>query len=265
MSGAKLPGPERIHKFLREDAFPHTFCPGCGHLFIMESVLVAIDDLKIDINKCVFVSGIGCAAWIPSPYFKADTLHTTHGRPIAFATGVKVANPELNVFVISGDGDLASIGGNHLIHAARRGIDMTVVCANNMIYGMTGGQLASTTPHGRFTATSPPPEGNSEKPFDLSRLVAAAGASFVARCFAPWKDKLIEAIKRGVKMAGFSFIEVVSPCPTQYLRRNPAGVDGRPALGQHLFVDLKQAKSMTKEELEGKIICGQFVPEEVGD
>jgi len=265
MSEVKLPGPERIHKFLRAEAFPHTFCLGCGHLLIMESTLVAIDELGLDIDKCVFASGIGCASWIPSPYFKADTLHTTHGRPIAFATGVKVANPDLNVFVISGDGDLASIGGNHLIHAARRGVDMTVICANNMIYGMTGGQLASTTPHGRFTATSPPPEGNPEKPFDLSRLVAAAGASFVARYFAPWKDKLVEAIKRGIKTAGFSFIEVISQCPTQYLRRNPAGEDTKPALGQHLFVDLKQAKSMTKEELEGKIVYGQFVPEEEGD
>lgn len=265
MSKVKLPGHEKIHKFLRQDAFPHTFCLGCGHLFIMESVLCAIDEMQLDIDKCVFVSGIGCAAWIPSPYFYADTLHTTHGRPIAFATGVKVANPDLHVFVISGDGDLASIGGNHLIHAARRNVDMTVICANNMIYGMTGGQLASTTPQKRFTATSPPPDGNPEQPFDLSKLVVACGARFVARYFAPWKEKLIEAVKRGTMTNGFSFIEVISPCPTQYLRRNPAGEGGKPVLGQHLFVELKKAKSMTKEELEGKIVCGQFVPEELGD
>jgi len=259
----KLPGPEGIHKYLREDAFPHTFCRGCGHLLIMESVLVAIDEMGIDIDRCVFTSGIGCAAWIPSPYFNADTLHTTHGRPIAFATGVKLANPELQVFVISGDGDLASIGGNHLIHAARRDVDLTVVCADNMIYGMTGGQLASTTPKGRFTATSPPPDGNPERPFDLSRLVAAAGASFVARYYAAHKERLVEAIKRAVNTKGFSFVEVVSPCPTQYLRRNPAGPGEKPVLGPHLFVPLKRAKSMSADELRGRIVYGQFVPEDV--
>jgi len=216
----------------------------------------------VDIDDCVFVSGIGCAAWIPSPYFNADTLHTTHGRPIAFATGVKLANPDLNVFVISGDGDLASIGGNHLIHAARRNVDLTVICANNMIYGMTGGQLASTTPSGRFTATSPPPDGNSERPFDLSRLVAAAGASYVARYYAAHKKELVESIKRGMSTKGFAFIEVVSPCPTQFLRRNPAAPGEKPALGPHLFVPLKQARAMGADELKGKIVYGQFVPED---
>ena len=262
MSAEKLPGPERIHRYLRREAFPHTFCRGCGHVLIMESVLLAIDELGIDIDRCVFVSGIGCAAWIPSPYINADTLHTTHGRPIAFATGVKLTNPELCVFVVSGDGDLASIGGNHLIHAARRDVDMTVICANNMIYGMTGGQLASTTPRGRFTATSPPPEGNPERAFDLSKLVAAAGASFVARYYSAHKKELVEAIKRAMNTTGFSFVEVISPCTTQYLRRNPAPEGGKPALGPHMFVHISDARKMSPQELEGKIVYGQFVPEE---
>src|SRR3972149_1851924 len=147
-----------LEKYLRPEIKSTPFCPGCGHGILMNLILRAINELQWPMEKMLFVSGIGCAAWIPSPHFNADTLHTLHGRAIPFATGVKMFNPDLCVMVVSGDGDLTSIGGNHLIHAARRNIDLKVICANNMIYGMTGGQVASTTPKGLRTATTA--EGN---------------------------------------------------------------------------------------------------------
>ncbi len=246
-----------LYKYLREEVFPSPFCPGCGHGIIMGAILRAIDELQLDYQKMVFVSGIGCAAWIPSPHFKADTLHTLHGRAIAYATGVKLARPELKVVVISGDGDLAAIGGNHLIHAARRNIPLTVLCGNNSIYGMTGGQVSPTTPKDAFTETTP--SGNQENPFDLCSLVKACGAEFVCRWTVFHIKPLIKAIIRGLTTEGFSFIDIVSPCPTQFGRRNRL-----PSL-YHNLMDLKErgvsyekAKGLKKEELKGKIIIGEY-------
>ncbi len=219
-------------KYLREEVFPSPFCSGCGHGIILSSVLYAIDDLGLDFSKMLFVSGIGCAAWIPSPHFAADTLHTTHGRAIAFATGAKIQNPELEVMVISGDGDIAAIGGNHLIHAARRNMEITVICANNSVYGMTGGQLAPTTPLECFTSTTP--FGNEEPPFDLCKLAEGAGAGYVARYTVAHIHQLIKSIKTGISYKGFSFIEVISPCPTQFGRMNQMA---NPA---ELFINLKK-------------------------
>lgn len=207
-----------LEAYLREEVKSTPFCPGCGHGILLGLILRAIDGLGLDMKEMLFVSGIGCAAWIPSPNFKADTLHTLHGRAVAFATGAKVANPDLKVMVISGDGDLASIGGNHLIHAARRGIQMMVVCANNMVYGMTGGQAAPTTPAGSRSATTP--EGNPYRPFDLCRLVKAAGAGYVARGSVTRPYDLMTYISRALESPGFTFVEALSPCPTQYGRRN---------------------------------------------
>ncbi len=197
----------------------HTaFCPGCGHGILLGSLVRALEELAVDRRRLVLVSGIGCAAWIPSPNIDADTLHTIHGRAVAYATGVKLARPEFTVIVVSGDGDLSSIGGNHLVHAARRDVDLTVICANNQIYGMTGGQMASTTPHGARTATTP--AGNPERPFDLCALVRAAGAGFAARWPVTRPRPLTDSIKRAVRHPGFAFIEALSPCPTQFGRRN---------------------------------------------
>ena len=207
-----------MEKYLRPEVVTTPFCPGCGHGVLMGSLLRAIDQLGVDMDKTVFVSGIGCAAWIPSPNFAADTLHTLHGRAVAFASGVKKANPDLKVIVVSGDGDLASIGGNHLIHAARRNLDLTVICANNMIYGMTGGQMAPTTPQGHLTATSV--KGNPYRPFDLVKLVKGAGAPYVARGAVVRPYELIGLLKKAIASTEFSFVEVLSPCPTQYGRRN---------------------------------------------
>jgi 2-oxoglutarate ferredoxin oxidoreductase subunit beta len=209
---------KEIHdKFLR--VIPK-FCLGCGNEIVLNSIISAIGDLYGTMDGFVFLSGIGCAAWIPSPHIKADTIHTTHGRPITFATGVKLANPDLKVVVISGEGDLAGIGGNHLIHAARRNIEITVICVNNLVFGMTGGQLSPTTPLRAITSTTL--GGNIEYPFDLARLVAYAGASYAARWTTAHKRQLQGSIEKALKKGqkGFAFVEVFSPCPTQFTRRN---------------------------------------------
>jgi len=246
-----------MEKYLRPGLKGTPFCPGCGHGILMNSLLRAIDSLKMDMEKMVFVSGIGCAAWIPSPHFKADTLHTLHGRAIAFATGVKLYKPDLTVVVVSGDGDLSSIGGNHLIHAARRNIDLKVICANNMVYGMTGGQVASTTPRGAKTSTTG--AGNPYRPFDLCRLARAAGATYVARYSVTQPVALINSLQKVLQHTGFSFIDVISPCPTQFGRRNR---QGKP---EEMIQDLirisirkEEAEQLSEEELSGKIVTGEF-------
>jgi 2-oxoglutarate ferredoxin oxidoreductase subunit beta len=246
-----------LEQYLRSNVKSTPFCPGCGHGILMNQVLRAIDELKLPMEKMLFVSGIGCAAWIPSPHFSADTLHTLHGRAIAFATGAKMFNPELKVVVISGDGDLTSIGGNHLIHAARRDIELTVICANNMIYGMTGGQVASTTPVGALSATTP--EGNLYRPFDLCKLVEGAGGTFVARYSVTQAVSLKEGIKKALTLNRFAFMDVLSPCPTQYGRRNR--YDSPAAMLKTLMescITLEEAERLGPEALEGKIITGEF-------
>ena len=201
-------------KYVRSQ--PNAFCLGCGGGIILNCFLRAIDDLGLDQDKILAVSGIGCTAWIPSPNFNGDTLHTTHGRAIAFATGAKAFNPELTTVVFTGDGDGAGIGGNHLIHAARRNIDLKVILVNNMSYAMTGGQIAPTTMHGETTVTSP--YGNPEFPFDITQLVKAAGASYVAKWSTYHVIELTNAIKEALQHKGFSFIEILSHCPTQQRR-----------------------------------------------
>ena len=185
-----------MEKYLRKGPAGTPFCPGCGHGILLCSLLRAVDRLGVPQDDLLFVSGIGCAAWIPSPTIAADTLHTLHGRAIAFATGAKLANPKMTTIVVSGDGDLSSIGGNHLIHAARRDVDMTVICANNQIYGMTGGQTASTTPVGAKTATDP--GGNIYRPLDICSLVMAAGARYAARYPVTRPASLIDAIEKAM-------------------------------------------------------------------
>jgi 2-oxoglutarate ferredoxin oxidoreductase subunit beta len=219
--------------------------------------LRAIDESPWALEQYLFVSGIGCAGWIPSPHIAADTLHVTHGRPVAFATGAKLVNPELKVVVIGGDGDLASIGGNHLIHAARRDVALTVICANNEIYGMTGGQVTPTTPVGFCTATTL--QGNPDRPFDLARLVQAAGATYVAR-YSVWHTRLlIRSIRRALAHPGFAFIEALSPCPTQAGRRNRMNSPAEMLRALSVrCVPLVRAQQMPPAELAGKIIIGEF-------
>jgi 2-oxoglutarate ferredoxin oxidoreductase subunit beta len=246
-----------LEQYLRPEIRSTPFCPGCGHGILMGLILRAIDELQLDMEKVLFVSGIGCAAWIPSPHFKADTLHTLHGRAIPFATGAKSFNPELTTIIVSGDGDLTSIGGNHLIHAARRNTDMTVICANNMIYGMTGGQLACTTPQGAVASTYR--EGSPYRPFDLVHLVAAAGAAYVSRYSVTQPLSLITSIIKGITTKGFTFTEVLSPCPTQFGRRNRlASPDAMIRRLQEQCVTMEEAEGLSKIELEDRIVTGVF-------
>ena len=246
-----------LEKYLRPEVKSTPFCPGCGHGILMNLILRAIDALELHMDEMLFVSGIGCAAWIPSPNFNADTLHTLHGRAVAFATGAKMFNPKLKTMVISGDGDLASIGGNHLIHAARRNIDLTVICANNMIYGMTGGQVASTSPVGAITSTTT--EGNIYRPFDLCKLVLGAGAPYVARYSVTQPVSLIEAIKKSLTTEGFTFVEVLSTCPTQFGRRNryDSPTDMLTMLKESC-ISKQEGEELSPEELQGKVITGEF-------
>ncbi len=253
-----MPEPRhRLMDYVREEIMPHRFCAGCGCGTILNVFTNAVANIGLEPTRMVCVSGIGCSSWIPSPYFKADTLHTTHGRPIAFATGVKIMRPDLTVVVIAGDGDVAGIGGNHLIHAARRNIDLSVFMVNNMIYGMTGGQVAPTTPEGVKTATTP--HRNVEPPFRVADLVVAAGASYVARWTTYHVFQLMKSMQHAMTKKGFSFIEIVSQCPEYYGRRIGlrTGVDLLKRFKQQ-SVRVVKAQGMTEQELQDKIIVGKL-------
>jgi 2-oxoglutarate ferredoxin oxidoreductase subunit beta len=248
-------------KYLREEILPTVFCPGCGGGTVLNVYAHVIDDLGIDPKDMVSVTGIGCSSWIPSPYFKADTLHVLHGRAIAFATGVKIMKPELRVTVIAGDGDIAAIGGNHLIHAARRNIDLTVLLINNSIYAMTGGQVAPSTPQGVPATTTP--YGNPEPNFDFTRLAVASGASYAARWTTYHVFPLLRSIKKAIQKKGFSFVEIVSQCPVSYgkmVRMRTASDFLRQYKESSVLIS--KASSMSEEELKGKIVIGEFVDRE---
>jgi 2-oxoglutarate ferredoxin oxidoreductase subunit beta len=247
-----------LAKYIRPSAKKTANCPGCGNGILAQGILRAIEGLGLALDDFVFVSGIGCAAWIPSPSFFADVLHTTHGRPIAFATGIKAALPHKRVMVVSGDGDLTAIGGNHLIHAARRNIAMTVICVNNGIYGMTGGQVAPTTPLGLTTVTTP--FGNAENPFDISELVKGAGASFVARWTTYHPRQMEKTIKKAIQKKGFAFVEVLSQCPVEFGRKTGIGNSVQMLEWYKAkSVTLARAQGMQPEELRDRIVVGEFV------
>jgi len=206
-----------VGDWYRNDRMPHIFCTGCGNGTVINCTLEAVVQMGWEIDNTIFVSGIGCSSRSPG-YIVTDSLHTTHGRALAFATGVKLAKPEFNVVVFTGDGDLSAIGGNHFIHACRRNINMTVICMNNMIYGMTGGQGSPCTPAGAISTTTP--YGAAEPVFDLARLAEASGANYSARWTTYHVKELTKAIKTGMEIPGFSFIEAMTQCPTSYGRRN---------------------------------------------
>jgi len=251
-----------LSKYIRRGAQPHTHCSGCGNGIIAQSFLRAVDEVGIAKQKIVCVAGIGCSGWIPSPFFDVDTLHVTHGRPVAFATGVKLGNPELEVVVFTGDGDASAIGGNHLIHAARRNIGIKVICINNMIYGMTGGEVAPTTPRGTKTTTTP--FGNLERPFDLSKLVIAAGGTYVTRWTTYHVARLVASMKKALTRNSFAFLEVLSHCPVHYGRR--IGITDPVEMMrwfQKQSVTIEKAHEMTEQELLGKFVVGEFVDVEV--
>jgi 2-oxoglutarate ferredoxin oxidoreductase subunit beta len=206
-----------LDSLIRADRMPHIWCPGCGVGIIMRCYAQAILDSGIPLDKHIVVSGIGCSGRVAG-YMKLDSYHTTHGRAIPFATGVKLANPSLIVSVFSGDGDLAAIGGNHLIHAARRNIDLKVVCVNNFNFGMTGGQAGPTTPLGAYGTTAP--YGCQEQPFNLPTLLKACGANFVSRWTAIHVRQVKDDILYAFSKPGFAFIEVLAPCPIGFGKSN---------------------------------------------
>ena len=242
--------------YMREDRLPHIFCPGCGNGTIMSAFLKGMEKAEMDFDNIAMVSGIGCSSRIPG-YMNCDSLHTTHGRALSFATGLKVANKDLDVVVFTGDGDCASIGGNHLIHAARRNINLTVICINNNIYGMTGGQISPTSPKGSFGTTAP--YGNQDSPFNLAELVAAAGATYSARWTTVQIENLVTSIKDGLKNPGFSFIEVATQCPTYFGRKNKLRTPTAMAVTLKMNTVFKSAADrMRPKELEGKIVVGEF-------
>ena len=243
-----------IDKYMREEHLPHLWCSGCGNGIIMRDVVVAIDDLGLDKKDVIIVSGIGCSSRAAG-YLHFDTLHTTHGRAIAFATGIKMARPDLKVIVLTGDGDATAIGGNHLIHAARRNIDLTVVVFNNNIYGMTGGQYSPTTPKGALGTTAP--YGNLDRPFDIAGLAYGAGASFAARGSAFHVQQTINIIQEGIRHRGFSLIDVASVCPTYYGRKNKKGsaVDMLKWQRDNM-IPAEKAATMDPVDLRGKLVVG---------
>ena len=258
----KLEYRHRVDDLLRTERLPHVWCPGCGIGITLQAFLRAVKALEakgvIDRKQLVFITGIGCTGRA-SGYVRLDGAHTPHGRPIAYAYGVKLANPKLVPVVFSGDGDLAGIGGNHLLHAARRNFDMLVIMVNNFNYALTGGQLAPTTPHGAYSTTTP--KGNPERPMDVARLVAALGANYVARWSIHYPVHIEEAIKRALPRRGFRFIEVLSICPEIFGRhigfRSP--VDLYERLRKVSKVKKPKALEEIKYDWENEITLGVFV------
>ncbi len=250
-----------VMPYLRQDRIPHIWCPGCGIGTSLNCFCRALTESELDLDKVAIVSGIGCTGRTAG-YLNLDSFHTTHGRAIPFATGLKLANPELNVVVYSGDGDLFAIGGNHFFHAARRNMDLLVVCVNNFTYGMTGGQVAPTTPIGPTQTTMP--LGNFESPFNLPFIADACGATYVARWSVYHVRQLAKSMKEAMGKKGFRFIEVMSPCPTLYSRRNRLG-DGVDQVKYYKEKSVVKNGADTKEVglgFQGDIVVGKFVDRE---
>ncbi len=250
---------EDVKKMLRTKFMPHIWCPGCGHGIIMHAILRAITGLNIPKEKVCISSGIGCSSRMPG-YIDACTLHTAHGRSLAFATGVKMANPDLTIVNVMGDGDGTAIGGNHFIHACRRNIGITAVLMNNNIYGMTGGQASPTTPEGAFASTAP--YGAIDPTFDICKLAEGAGATYVARATVAQPAMCEQLLKKAIQhqKKGFAVVELVSFCHTQFGRKNKRSrpIDNYNYLKDNSVMKAK-ADTMTPEELKGKIIIGEFV------
>lgn len=251
---------KELEKYFRTEKLPHIWCPGCSHGILTGAVIRAIDNLKLDQKKICIVSGIGCSSRAPG-YMNFYTLHTTHGRALAFATGIKLANPDLKVIVLTGDGDCAAIGGNHFIHAARRNIDITTVVFNNNIYGMTSGQYSPMTPRGAYATTAP--YGNIDRSFDLCKLAQSAGATYVARGTVYHIPQLIKLIEKALQHKGFSFVDAVSICPTYFGRKNKmASPVKMMEFIRDASIPIKSAEKLLKEELAGKIVIGEFYEEQ---
>ena len=250
-----------VAPFLRMDRMPHIWCPTCGIGTVMKCFAQALEATGVDLDRTSVVSGIGCTGRVAG-YMNLDAFHTTHGRAIPFATGLKLGRPELLVTVFSGDGDLSGIGGNHFIHAARRNMDLLVILVNNFIYGMTGGQNAPTTPLTARSSTMP--YGNFEPPFNLPHLAASCGAPYVARWTCLHTRRLTKSFEEAIKRKGFRFIEVIAPCSTLYARLNKLGTGFKLMQFYHDNAEIRHGAD-TREvgiDFQGNIICGKFVDQE---
>jgi 2-oxoglutarate ferredoxin oxidoreductase subunit beta len=245
-----------LRNYLRDIKMP--FCQGCGAYAVINSFLKAINELGYsNLNDFVFCSGIGCASWIPSPHFKADSIHTPHGRSIPIATGIKLLRPDLNVIVFGGDGDITGIGLGHFIHASRRNLDVLVIIVNNMIYGMTGGQVSPTTPLKIKTKTTP--YGSFEHPLDIVKIAISAGSTYVARWTTIQISELKESIKEAIKLKGFRVIEVVSQCPTSFGRN--IGLKTTKEIVNWIknnSFPIEKINEISNKEKENKIFVGKF-------
>ena len=248
-------------KYLREGSLPHMFCPGCGAGQILNYFIYAIDDLKLDLDKLVTIGGVGCMSRAPA-YLNTSAIHGIHGRNLPFATGIKLTNPELTVVILMGDGGTAAIGGNHLIQAARRNLDVTVIVDNNGSYAMTGGQCAPTTPISANSSTSP--YGNSDPPFNLPLLAASCGAVYVARWTALHIRRLTRSMQEALEKPGFSFVEIIAPCSTLYARRNKLGTGLDLMKFYHDNSEIKHSADLNTINIafQNKIVVGKFVDEE---
>ncbi|MBW2702504.1 MAG: 2-oxoacid:ferredoxin oxidoreductase subunit beta [Deltaproteobacteria bacterium] len=247
-----------VEPYLRLDRMPHIWCPGCGIGIVVNCFVRALQKSKVDVDDVAVVSGIGCTGRIAG-YFKVDSFHTTHGRPIPFATGLKTARPDMQVFVFSGEGDLVAIGGNHFIHAARRNVDIKVICVNNFTYAMTGGQVGPTAPLHSVATTAP--YGAYERPFNLPFLAESCGANYVARWTTYHVRQLTKAMVDVLKKPGFCFLEVIAPCPTIYQRRNRLG-DGLDTMLYYKDKSKVVNGADTRQvdiELQGEIVVGKFI------
>jgi len=247
-----------LRRYLRPGSQPHFFCAGCGAAQVMNFFLQAVDETGLDLDRFVAIGGVGCSARIPV-YLDTDAMHGIHGRTLPMATGIKLHNPDLKVVVFAGDGDAAAIGGNHLIHAARRNLDVTMIVVTNLVYAMTGGQVAPTTPTCATTTTTP--HGSRERPFDLCRLVQTAGATFVGRTTTDRPRQSVNMIKRALGHQGFGLIEVISQCPT-YFGRNALGTDDPPKnvewIRRHSRAGGK-GDAESEEAAAGDFVLGTFV------
>lgn len=249
-----------VRDYIRERFFPHIWCPGCGHGIVLNSLLRAIETLGLSKNEIVITSGIGCSSRI-SGYVDFHTLHTLHGRALAFATGVKMSSPELNLIVPMGDGDALAIGGNHFIHAARRNIDMTAIIMNNRIYGMTGGQFSPLSGFGTLATTAP--YRNIDHDFDIVDLSVAAGASFVARTTTYHVKQMADIFRQAILHEGFSVVEAMSQCPTYFGRKNSLGsaVDMMEYFKDHTTPVGSEAKKDNPNLIERGIFIQEEKPE----
>jgi 2-oxoglutarate ferredoxin oxidoreductase subunit beta len=252
----------KVYEYLRhKKKFPHMWCAGCGIGIVMHAIIRAVDRLGLDKDEVAMISGIGCTGRMPV-YVDFNTMHTTHGRALAFATGLKMVKPEMKVIVVMGDGDALAIGGNHFIHAARRNIGLTAIVVNNSVYGMTGGQYSPTTPTGGLTTTGP--YGNIEQPFPICDLARAAGAAFVARSTVYHAIELDRLIEQAIEKKGFSVVEAVSYCHTTYGRLNKLGkpVDMMRYLKEN-SVKVRDPAERERKEQEGKIVRGVFLDRDI--